>query len=123
DGYASKLTARDGQLVSAGQPLVELVPTETYLVANFKETQIGHMHPRHPAPIEIDASPGQKLTGRIESLSGGTGASFSLLPPDNATGNFVKGGQRWRVRIAWVAPPPGLVLRPGLAADVTVDVR
>ncbi len=123
DGYAAKLTARDGQLVGVGQPLIELVPTTTYLVANFKETQIGAMHPGQAATIEIDAFPGRKLAGRIESLSGGTGASFSLLPPDNATGNFVKVVQRVPVRIAWVDPPPGLVLRPGLSADVTVDVR
>jgi membrane fusion protein (multidrug efflux system) len=123
DGYASKLTARDGQLVGVGQPLVELVPTTTYLVANFKETQIGRMHAGQPATIEIDAFPGRKLTGRVESLSGGTGASFSLLPPDNATGNFVKVVQRVPVRISWVDPPQGLVMRPGLSADVTVDVR
>jgi membrane fusion protein (multidrug efflux system) len=123
DGYASKLTARDGQMVAVGQPLVELVPTTTYMVANFKETQIGQMRPGQPATIEIDAFPGEKLTGRVESLSGGTGASFSLLPPDNATGNFVKVVQRVPVRIALTNPPGGLVLRPGLSADVTVDVR
>jgi membrane fusion protein (multidrug efflux system) len=123
DGHASKLTARDGQLVSAGQPLVELVPSATYLVANFKETQIGQMHAGQPVTVEIDAFPGRKLTGRVESLSGGTGASFSLLPPDNATGNFVKVVQRVPVRIAWINPPGELALRPGLSADVTVDVR
>jgi membrane fusion protein (multidrug efflux system) len=123
DGYASKLTARDGQMVAAGQPLVELVPRSTYLVANFKETQIGQMRAGQAATIEVDAFPGRKLTGRVESLAGGTGASFSLLPPDNATGNFVKVVQRVPVRISWVNPPPGLELRPGLSADVTVDVR
>jgi membrane fusion protein, multidrug efflux system len=123
DGYASKLTVHEGQLMSVGQPLIELVPAATYLIANFKETQVGHMRVDQPAEIEIDALPGRKLEGKVESLSGGTGASFSLLPADNATGNFVKVVQRVPVRIAWVNPPADIVLRAGLSADVTVDVR
>jgi membrane fusion protein (multidrug efflux system) len=123
DGYASKLAVHEGQLVALGQPLVELVPFETYIVANFKEGQIGLMRPGQPATIEVDAFPGRKLAGRVESLAGGTGASFSLLPPDNATGNFVKVVQRVPVRIALVDPPSDVVLRPGLSADVTVSVR
>jgi membrane fusion protein (multidrug efflux system) len=123
DGYASKLTAHEGQLVSMGQPVLELVPFQTYLIANFKETQIGKMRPGQPVTIEIDALPGQKIEGRVESLSGGTGASFSLLPADNATGNFVKVVQRVPVRIAWAHAPTDLGLRAGLSADVTVDTR
>jgi membrane fusion protein (multidrug efflux system) len=123
DGYASKLTVHEGQLVSVGQPLIELVPATTYVIANFKETQVGLMHKDQPAQIEIDALPGHKFEGKVESLSGGTGASFSLLPADNATGNFVKVVQRVPVRIAWVNPPAGVDLRAGLSADVTVDVR
>jgi membrane fusion protein (multidrug efflux system) len=120
DGLASRLTAHEGQLVTVGQPLVELVPTATYVIASFKETQIGKMHAGQPAEIEVDAFPGRKLEGRVESLSGGTGASFSLLPADNATGNFVKVVQRVPVRIAWVNPPADVDLRAGLSADVTV---
>jgi membrane fusion protein, multidrug efflux system len=123
DGYASKLAVHAGQLVGAGQPLVELVPPETYIVASFKETQIGRMHPGQAAKVDIDAFPGRKLAGRVDSLAGGTGASFSLLPPDNSTGNFVKVVQRVPVRIVLVDPPADVVLRPGLSADVTVDVR
>jgi membrane fusion protein (multidrug efflux system) len=123
DGVASKLMVHEGQLVAVGQPVVELVPTSTYLIANFKETQIGHMHPGQTAEIELDAFPGRKLEGRVESLSGGTGASFSLLPADNATGNFVKVVQRVPVRIAWVNPPGDVDLRAGLSADVTVRVQ
>ena len=125
DGYASKLTVHEGQLVSVGQPLIELVPAATYVIANFKETQVGRMKIGQPAEIEIDALPGRKFEGKVDSLSGGTGASFSLLPADNATGNFVKVVQRVPVRIAWVNPPAdvGLSLRAGLSADVTVDVR
>jgi membrane fusion protein (multidrug efflux system) len=122
DGLASKLMVHDGQLVAVGQPLVELVPTATYLLANFKETQIGRMRPGQRAEIEIDAFPGRKLEGRVESLAGGTGSAFSLLPADNATGNFVKVVQRVPVRVAWVNPPGDLVLRAGLSADVTVSV-
>jgi membrane fusion protein (multidrug efflux system) len=123
DGFASKLAAHVGQQISMGQPVIELVPATTYLVANFKETQIGRMHAGQSATITIDAFPDRKLTGTVESLSGGTGASFALLPPDNATGNFVKVVQRVPVRIAWKNPPGDLALRPGLSADVTVDVH
>src|SRR6185437_4612223 len=111
DGYASKLTVHEGQLVTMGQPLIELVPTATYLIANFKETQVGRMHVGQSAEIKVEALPGR------------TGASFSLLPADNATGNFVKVVQRVPVRIAWVNPPADVALRAGLSADVTVDVR
>jgi len=123
DGWASKLSVHEGQLVAVGQPLVELVPTETYLVASFKETQIGKMRPGQPAEIAVDAFPGRTLAGKVESLAGGTGSSFSLLPPDNSTGNFVKVVQRVPVRISLVDPPADVVLRPGLSADVTVDTR
>ena len=123
DGYASKLTVHEGQLVTTGQPLIELVPTATYVVANFKETQVGRMHVGQPAEIKIDALPGRTFEGKIESLAGGTGASFSLLPADNATGNFVKVVQRVPVRVSWVNAPGDVALRAGLSADVTVDVR
>lgn len=92
------------------------------MIANFKETQIGQMKPGQPAEITLDAFPGQPLAGRVESLAGGTGASFSLLPADNATGNFVKVVQRVPVRIAWADPPVELPLRAGLSAVVTVQV-
>ena len=81
------------------------------------------MQPGQPATIDVDAFPGRELDGRVESLAAGTGASFSLLPPDNATGNFVKVVQRVPVRITLVNPPAELALRPGLSANVTVDVR
>jgi membrane fusion protein (multidrug efflux system) len=122
DGVASKLMVHDGQLVGVGQPVVQLVPTMTYVLANFKETQIGHMRANQHADIEVDAFPGRKFEGKVESLAGGTGAAFSLLPADNATGNFVKVVQRVPVRIAWVNPPADVDLRAGLSADVTVTV-
>jgi membrane fusion protein, multidrug efflux system len=123
DGFASKLTVHEGQLVTMGQPLIQLVPNATYLIANFKETQVGHMHVGQPVEITVDALPGHSFAGKVESLSGGTGASFSLLAADNATGNFVKVVQRVPVRVAWVNAPGDVDLRAGLSADVTVDVR
>ena len=125
DGFASKLAVHEGQLV-ARRPAAGRAGARrtTYVVANFKETQIGRMHAGQPATIEVDAFPGRKLAGRVESLSGGTGASFSLLPPDNATGNFVKVVQRVPVRDRLGRPARrGWCCAPGLSADVTVDVR
>ncbi len=124
DGEVSKLTVREGQLLAPAQPVAQLVPTATYVVANFKETQVGAMRVGQKAEIEIDAYGGRTLEGRVESISGGTGARFSLLPPDNASGNFVKVVERVPVRIGWVQPPPqGIALRAGLSADVTVHTR
>ncbi|KFE70453.1 HlyD family secretion protein [Hyalangium minutum] len=121
DGIVSKLGVHTGQLVNLGTPVAELVPAQTYVVANFKETQIGGMHPGDHVKVAIDAFPGHDLEGSVESLSAGTGARFSLLPPDNASGNFVKVVQRVPVRIAWKSPPD-VPLRAGLSAEVTVYV-
>jgi membrane fusion protein (multidrug efflux system) len=122
DGIASKLTAHEGQLVAIGQPVIELVPTDSYVIANFKETQLAKMKPGQRVDVKIDAYPGRRFAAKVESLSGGTGASFSLLPADNASGNFVKVVQRVPVRIAWTRTPD-VSLRAGLSADVTVHVN
>ena len=123
DGHVSKLSVREGQTLLPGQPVAQLVPLQTYLIANFKETQVGSMRSGQPVEVQVDAFPGRKLKGRVVSLAGGTGARFSLLPPDNATGNFVKVVQRVPVRIAWESLPEGLPLRAGLSAEVTVFTR
>ena len=81
------------------------------------------MHPGQRVEIKIDAFGGRTIEGKVESLAGATGATFSILPPDNATGNFVKVVQRVPVRIALVNPPADLHLTPGLSADVTVFLR
>jgi membrane fusion protein (multidrug efflux system) len=122
DGVASKLSVHPGQLVGVGQSVVEIVPTTTYVIANFKETQVGRMRPGERATIEIDAYPRRKFEGKVESISGGTGASFSLLPADNASGNFVKVVQRVPVRIAWVNLPADVSLRAGLSVNAEVEV-
>jgi len=121
DGLVTRLTAQAGQMIQVGQPLAELVPDRTYVVANFKETQVGRMRAGQRARVRIDAFPGVDLEAKLESLSGGTGARFSLLPADNATGNFVKVVQRVPVRIAWLKRPD-VPLQAGLSTDVTVYV-
>ena len=123
DGLASKKTVVIGQVIGAGQPVAMIVPNSVWVTANFKETQLHKMKVDQPAEVEIDAYPGLKLTGKVESLSGATGSRFSLLPPDNATGNFTKVVQRVPVRIKILDLPEDKVLRPGMSADVTVDER
>ena len=123
DGRVGDKSVRVGQFVTQGTRMMSMVPlTALYITANFKETQVGLMRPGQPASIEIDALPGVKLDGHVESVSPGTGAQFSLLPPQNATGNFTKIVQRVPVRIAIDAGPEARkVLVPGLSVEVTVD--
>lgn len=123
DGVVSRRTINVGQTVSSGQTVVQLVTPEVWITANFKETQVGHMRPGQPAHFTVDAFSGQKIEGEVESFSGATGARFSLLPPDNATGNYTKVVQRVPVRIKVHEVPAGLVLRPGLSVELTVDTR
>jgi membrane fusion protein (multidrug efflux system) len=123
DGRLSRLAVHEGQQIQVGQQVVALVPAATYVVANFKETQVGAMHPGQRAEITIDAFPGLRFEGRVESTSPGTGARFSLLPPDNASGNFVKVVQRVPVKISWAQLPADVALAAGLSADVTVFTR
>lgn len=123
DGVLSRVTVREGQLIQAGQPIVQVVPSATFLVANFKETQVGEMRKGQKVSIAIDAFPGRKLSGVVESTSPGTGARFALLPPDNATGNFVKVVQRVPVKIAWSKLPDDIPVAAGMSADVTVHTR
>ena len=122
DGLASRLSVHPGSYVAVGQPIVQIVPRTTYVIANFKETQLKAMRPGERATIKIDAVGGKKFEGRVESLSGGTGATFSMLPPDNASGNFVKVVQRVPVRISWNGPPADVVAA-GSSAEVTVYTK
>jgi membrane fusion protein (multidrug efflux system) len=122
DGIASKLAVHPGSYVTAGMPIVQLVPRTTYVLANFKETQMTDMRPGQRATVRIDALGRRDFEGKVESLSGGTGASFSLLPPDNASGNFVKVVQRVPVRISWTGPSADQV-PVGSSAEVTVYTK
>lgn len=124
DGIVSKKSVGIGQMLAVGQGVAQLVPTrELWVTGNFKETQLTHMRAGQPAQIEVDAFPGVKISGEVESLSGATGARFSLLPPDNATGNFTKVVQRVPVRVRLKELPADLPVRPGLSVDLTVDTR
>ena len=122
DGVVSRKNVEVGSLVSPDRPVLALVPLDdVWIVANFKEDQIGAMKPGQPATIKIDTYSGHSFRGHVESLAAGTGARFALLPPDNATGNFVKVVQRVPVRIR-LDDRGGLELRPGISASVTVRI-
>src|SRR6266704_670289 len=123
-GVVSKKTVEVGQLVQAGQPLMIVVPLEdVWLTANLKETEIEDVKPGDPAEFTVDAYPGIRFSGHVESLSPATGARFSLLPPDNATGNFTKVVQRVPVRVRPDRPDPAHPLRPGMSVVVTIKTK
>lgn len=124
-GRVGDRSVRIGQYVQPGTRLLTVVPVQNiYLLANFKETQIGHMFPGQPATLHVDALRGVDLRGVVDSFSPGTGAQFALLPPENATGNFTKIVQRIPVRIRVDADPQTRrLLLPGLSVTVDVDTR
>lgn len=121
-GWVANLRLRPGSVVSAGQPVFSLVEDRAWWIdANFKETDLARIRPGQRATIDVDMYPGLRLTGRVESIGPGAGAVFSLLPPQNASGNWVKVTQRFPVRIAIDPPPEGVRLRVGASAIVRVD--
>ncbi|HEX4573610.1 MAG TPA: HlyD family secretion protein [Gemmatimonadales bacterium] len=123
-GVVSKKTVELGQLVQAGQPLMSVVPLQdVWITANLKETQIEAVKPGEPVDFTVDAYPGLHVRGHVESLAPATGARFSLLPPDNATGNFTKVVQRVPVRIRPETVDPAHPLRPGMSVDVTIATK
>jgi membrane fusion protein (multidrug efflux system) len=123
-GVVSKKDVEVGQMVQAGQPLLAIVQGhDAWVVANFKETQLAGMRPGQPVEVEVDAYPGVQFHAKVESLAAATGAKFSLLPPDNATGNFTKVVQRVPVKIVFTDPPnPQRPLRVGMNVSVVVEV-
>jgi membrane fusion protein, multidrug efflux system len=125
DGTVGARTLRVGQFVQAGTQLMEIVPLrDTYVVANFKETQLTRMHRGQSAHLSVDAFPGETLAAHVDSLAPASGLEFALLPPDNATGNFTKIVQRVPIKV--VLDDPGKLagrLRPGMSVDVEVDTR
>ena len=113
-----------GDYINAAAPVFALVSSHNVWVeANFKETELARMRPGQKSTVEVDAYPGKTFHGHVQSMSPGTGSSFSLLPPENATGNWVKVVQRLPVRISIDDPDPHLPLRAGLSATVEVDIR
>jgi membrane fusion protein, multidrug efflux system len=125
DGVVGDRSVRVGQLVQAGVNLLTVVPMgrDIYLIANFKETQIGRMTQGQPVTFTVDAFGNHEFRGKVESFSPGTGAQFALLPPENATGNFTKIVQRIPVKIRLGDDPLLAQLRPGLSVEATVETR
>lgn len=124
DGVVTRVDQlQKGAYVNASQTVFYLLSGEPWIEANFKENQLGKMRVGQPATIRIDALGGKTLKGYVASFSPGSGSSFSPLPAQNATGNWVKVVQRLPVRIAFEKAPPEVVSRAGLSATVTVDVR
>ena len=124
NGIVSKKNVQPGQVVAPGQQLMGLVSSgKTWVIANFKETQLEDMKVGQPVKVEVDAYPHEDFEGHIESLSAATGARFALLPPDNASGNFVKVTQRVPVKIALNHDDPQHPLRAGMSVTAVVQVK
>jgi membrane fusion protein (multidrug efflux system) len=126
DGVVSKRSVEVGQIVQNGQPLLALVPlNDVWVVANFKETQLTKIRPGQKAEVRVDTFPGVVFQGTVNSISAGTGSRFSLLPPENATGNWVKVVQRVPVKILLDGKSGGNPhpLRAGMSAYVTVKTK
>jgi membrane fusion protein (multidrug efflux system) len=122
DGFVSKLAVHEQQLLQPGSMIAMVVPSTTYVIANFKETEMSRIRPGDSVDLTIDAVSGS-WQGTVVSIAPGTGARFSLMPPNNATGNFVKVVQRIPVKIAWDDDQDTSELRAGMSAEVTVHVQ
>jgi membrane fusion protein, multidrug efflux system len=124
DGRVTNKTVEPGAYVQVGQSLLAIVPREPWVTANFKETQLNEMRPGQPVMIHIDAYPERDFRGHVESIQAGSGARFSLLPPENASGNYVKVVQRVPVKIVFDELPDGdRMIGPGMSAVPTVQMR
>jgi membrane fusion protein, multidrug efflux system len=125
DGVISRKTVEVGQTVAPGQPLMALVDLDhLWVTANFKETQLRSVQPGRPVRVSVDALGGREFTGKVDSVAAATGARFSLLPPDNATGNYVKVVQRVPVKIVFdPGQDPEHRLRPGMSVTPSVLLR
>jgi len=121
-GRVTKLTAAKGGYAGVGQALMMFVPRDVWVTANFKETQLDLMRPGQPVTIELDAFPDRTFQGHVDSIQSGSGTAFSLLPAENATGNYVKIVQRVPVKIVF-DQPPDVLLGPGMSVVPTVKVR
>ena len=126
DGSVGARTLRAGQYVQAGTQLMAVVPLDaTYIVANYKETQLTDVRPGQPVSITVDTFPSAQIHGHVDSLAPATGLQFALLPPDNATGNFTKIVQRLPVKIVLDRDPGTAadLLRPGMSVEPSIDTR
>jgi membrane fusion protein (multidrug efflux system) len=125
DGRVASRTVSPGNVIAVGAPLMAIVPHDVYITANFKETQLAHMRRGQPVDIKIDSYPDMKLTGKVDSVQPATGQAFSVLPAQNATGNWVKIVQRVPVKIVFDRIPDDQDRRlaPGMSVEVSVAVR
>jgi membrane fusion protein (multidrug efflux system) len=123
-GYVTKKSVEPGAYVQVGQQLLAVVGSDVWVVANFKETQISGMKPGQPVDIEVDAYPDVVFRGRVDSIQRGTGSRFTLLPPENATGNFIKVVQRVPVKIVLDRQngSAGYLLAPGMSVIPDVNL-
>ncbi len=122
-GRITRKSVQAGNYVQVSQALLSIVPQPVYVIANFKETQLAHMRPGQPVTVKVDAYPDKTFRGHVDSIQAGSGAAFSLLPPENATGNYVKVVQRVPVKILIEEPDPAHVLGPGMSVVPTVEVE
>ncbi len=122
DGYVTQLTAAKGNYAAAGQALMMFVPRNMWVIANFKETELSSIRPGAPVTIRVDAFPDRAFAGHVDSIQTGSGTAFSLLPPENATGNYVKIVQRVPVKILF-NKPPDVLLGPGMSVVPSVKVQ
>jgi membrane fusion protein, multidrug efflux system len=122
-GRVVQLSAGAGEYASAGTDLSMFVPDKIWVTANFKETQLDHMRPGDPVTIHIDAYPERTIDGHLASVQPGSGTAFSLLPAENATGNYVKIVQRVPVKVVMDHPPADVALGPGMSVEPTVRVN
>jgi membrane fusion protein, multidrug efflux system len=123
DGTVANKLVEEGNYVQPGQTLFSIVPVAPYVVANFKETQLERMRPGQAAEVRVDAYPNLRLKGHVDSLQRGTGSVFALLPPENATGNFVKVVQRVPVKIVFNDPGEAVKwISPGMSVEAKVTV-
>jgi membrane fusion protein (multidrug efflux system) len=124
DGRVTKKAVEEGAFVQVGQALMAVVPDEMWVVANFKETQLDNIRPGQPVEIKVDAYSGKTFKGHVDSIQSGTGARFSLLPPENATGNYVKVVQRVPVKIVFdEQPDPQHPIGPGMSVEPEVKIK
>ena len=124
DGRVTRRAVEEGAYVQPGQSLMAIVPYQYWVIANFKETQLTHMRPGQPVQIKVDAYPQFKFKGHVDSIQSGSGARFSLFPPENATGNYIKVVQRVPVKIVFDNDPnTQLALGPGMSVDPKVRVK
>jgi membrane fusion protein (multidrug efflux system) len=124
DGIVTKVEQLQvGDYITAATPVFSMMSNQVWVEANFKETELTHMRPGQTATVEVDTYPGVDFRGKVGSLSPGTGLTFSLLPPENATGNWVKVVQRLPVRLALESTDPDHPLRAGMSVTVEVDTK